>query len=116
MNHHYSVLALTLGLPLFACTAPEVPPDRNAVERGRAVAQQWCSDCHRISREQQTGVDNPSWASAPSFMAIAQNPNVDPDYLRDLASKFYCPKTVCRLRKDDQEDVVSYILSLRDQI
>jgi mono/diheme cytochrome c family protein len=116
MNHHYSILALSLGLPLVACRAPEVPPDSNAVERGRAVAQQWCSDCHRISRDQQAGVTEPFWASAPSFMAIAQDPNVDRDYLRGLASKFYCPKTTCRLRKDDREDVVSYILSLRDEI
>jgi mono/diheme cytochrome c family protein len=115
MNRDYSILALALSLPLFACTAPE-GSDSNAVQRGRAVAEQWCSSCHRISPDQQARAARPSWASAPSFMAIAQYPNVDRDYLRGLASKFYCPMTTFRLRKDDQEDVVSYILSLRDQI
>jgi len=49
-------------------------------------------------------------------MEIAEYPNVDRAYLRGLASEFYFPMPAFHLKETDQEDVISYILSLRGQI
>jgi mono/diheme cytochrome c family protein len=94
--------------------------DRDSIQQGRVLAQRWCSGCHQVSHDQQAtaqaGQTKPSWANGPSFMEIAEYPNVDREYLRRLASEFYFPMPAFHLTKDDQEDVISYILSLKGQI
>src|ERR1700739_624934 len=105
------------GVPLVACQMPN-EAERQSVKRGHAVAQQWCSGCHQISRDQpvQPALGKPAWAQGPSFMEVAQNPNVDPDFLRGLASEFYFPMPAFHLQRKDQEDVMNYILSLKNQL
>ena len=103
------------ALPLSACWMPEAP-ERASIARGHAIAQQWCSGCHQVSRDQPLQPGTPSWAQGPSFREIAANPNVDRDYLRALANEFYFPMPAFHLREQDQEDVISYILALRNQI
>jgi len=117
MKQRPSLFVLAFCLPLFACMTPD-RADSNSVVRGRAVAQQWCSGCHRVSRDQldQATQGKPSWAHGPSFVEIAQYPNLDRDYLRGLASEFYYPMPAFHLKTRDQEDVINYILSLKGQL
>jgi len=117
MKQRSSLFVLAFCLPLIACMTPD-RADSNSVVRGRAVAQQWCSGCHRVSRDQldQATQGKPSWAHGPSFVEIAQYPNLDRDYLRGLASEFYYPMPAFHLKTRDQEDVISYILSLKGQL
>jgi mono/diheme cytochrome c family protein len=111
------MVALLAGLPLFACQMPG-ETEHNSIIRGQAVAQQCCSGCHQISRDQtlEPALGRPSWAQGPSFTEIAQNPSVDRDYLRGLASEFYFPMPAFHLQRKDQDDVISYILSQKNQL
>lgn len=108
-------LVVLAGLPLAACQMPE-DPARASIARGHAVAQKWCSGCHQISRDQPVQAGKPLWAQGPSFSEVAANPNADREYLRGLANEFYFPMPAFHVRKQDQEDVISYILALRNQI
>lgn len=49
-------------------------------------------------------------------MEVAENPHADRAYLRGLASEFYFPMPAFHLKDADQEDVISYILSLKGQL
>ena len=118
MNRPFRYLVLALCLPFAACVTPG-QAGNDSVHRGRIVAQQWCSGCHQVSRDQQPpalAMGRPAWSRAPSFMEIAEYPNIDRSYLRGLASEFYFPMPTFRLKDADQEDVISYILSLKGQI
>jgi mono/diheme cytochrome c family protein len=118
MKRPYPLITLALCLPLAACINPGWT-DSDSVRRGHAVAQQWCSGCHQVAREQQPpalAAGRPAWSRAPSFMEIAEYPNVDHSYLRGLASEFYFPMPEFHLKEADQEDVIMYILSLKGQI
>ena len=115
MKRVHIALVLLAGLPVAAC---QMPGDaaRDSIARGHAVAQQWCSGCHRISRDQPGLAGKPAWTQGPSFLEIASNPNIDREYLRTLATEFYLPMPAFHLRRQDQEDVIFYILALKDQI
>lgn len=106
------LIALTLCSCLSACLSAE---DRHqqAVDRGHVVAERWCSDCHRISRDRH-GLQSP--VSAPSFMEVADRPNLDRAYLTSLAHEFYFPMPAFRLPQHEQDDVTTYILSLKGQL
>jgi mono/diheme cytochrome c family protein len=117
MKRPYPLVALVFCLPLAACMVSGRADD--SVRRGHAVAQQWCSGCHQVSRDQKPPVlaeGRPAWARAPSFMEIAEDTKVDRSYLHGLASEFYFPMPAFHLKEADQEDVISYILSLKGQI
>jgi len=49
-------------------------------------------------------------------MEIAERPNLDREYLTGLAHEFYTPMPTFRLPKNEQEDVMTYILSLKGQL
>jgi len=118
MRGSYPLIGLALCLPLAACMAPD-RTDSDSIRRGHAVAQQWCSGCHQVARDQPLPAlapGRPAWSRAPSFMEIAANPKVDREYLRGLATEFYFPMPAFHLREQDQEDVISYILALKSQI
>jgi hypothetical protein len=110
-------LALCIGLG--ACSSAE-QQNRQAIVRGHATAEKWCSECHRISRDQPTGSRAghilPPPVNAPSFMEIADRPNVDRRYLFELAHEFYTPMPTFRLPENEQDDVMAYILSLKGQL
>jgi len=118
MNRPFRYITLALCLPLAACMMPD-RAGSDSVRRGHAVARQSCSGCHQVARDQSPPAlapGRPAWSRAPSFMEIAEYPNVDRAYLRGLASEFYFPMPAFHLKETDQEDVISYILSLRGQI
>lgn len=102
-------------LTLSACVSTEART-RQAASRGQAVAVTWCSECHRVSRDQPSGARPghvlPPTLGAPSFMAIADRPGLDRVYLDKFTSELHLPMPIYRLRPEDREDVVTYILSL----
>ena len=118
MASYRSLIPLAVCLALCACSSPE-EQHREAVVRGHAIAEKWCSECHRISTDQPSGSRAghilPPPVNAPSFMEVAERPNIDRDYLNGLAHEFYTPMPTFRLPKNEQEDVMTYILSLKGQ-
>jgi mono/diheme cytochrome c family protein len=67
-----SVTAILALPPIAACDRPADRAAAGDPARGRAVAEQYCSECHRISPDQETVV----FAGAPDF---AQVNGLDPD-------------------------------------
>jgi mono/diheme cytochrome c family protein len=85
-------------------------------DRGQYVAAKWCSECHRISPDQPSGmrpghVLTPS-VGAPSFMDIAARPGADAQWLDHFLSDVHLPMPTYRLREDERRGVIAYILSL----
>lgn len=78
-------------------------------ERGRVLAQQWCSICHAETAE-QTGKD----MEAP-FEELVVRPGRDSNRLRALMDEDHFPMTTFRLFADEKDDVVAYLVSLKRQ-
>jgi mono/diheme cytochrome c family protein len=79
------------------------------VERGRQLAQRWCSGCHTVER-------SPGDARAdgvPTFPAIAAMPGISPERLRAAMNPIHGRMPDLSLGKRDQDDLAAYILSLR---
>ena len=86
---------------------------------GKATDKLWCSECHRVSPDQPSGARAghtlPPPVIAPSFMAVANRPGIDADQLREFVSTLHLPMPTFRLSPAEQEDVITYILTLREQ-
>jgi len=79
------------------------------VERGRQLAQRWCSGCHTVER-------SPAEARAdgvPSFPAIVAMTGISPDRLRAAMNPIHGRMPDLSLGKREQDDLAAYILSLR---
>jgi mono/diheme cytochrome c family protein len=90
---------------------PDAPARAAAAARGLEVAENWCTECHRIRPEQQA-VER-SDIQAPTFMNVAARPQVDAGYLRRFMEVQHLPMTTYQLDSDERADVVAYILSLK---
>jgi mono/diheme cytochrome c family protein len=106
-----AALASALGL-LAACSGID-----SEAGRGRAVADRWCTECHRIAADQPSGSRAghilPPPVDAPSFMAIAARPGIDAASLRHFMADFHLPMPTYQLSAAEQESVIAYILSLK---
>lgn len=85
--------------------------------RGHAVAELWCSECHRVSPEDASGarpghIMGPP-VEAPAFDAVAQKPHADEAYLTHFLSEVHPPMPTYRLTDAERADVIAYILSLQ---
>ena len=99
---------------LVACGTPG-----RDVARGRAVAERWCAECHRVAVDQPSGSRAghivPPPLEAPSFMEVAAHPEVDASYLRSFMTELHLPMPTYRLDNTEREAVIDYILSLKPQ-
>lgn len=77
-------------------------------ERGRAVAQQWCSVCHAETVAETTAV------MEVSFEQLANRPENDAARLRAIMDEDHFPMTTFRLFDGEKDDVVAYLVSLRE--
>jgi mono/diheme cytochrome c family protein len=104
--------SLAAALLLGGCSLFESEADR-----GRAVAETWCAECHRIAPDEPTGSRPghvlPPPVTAPSFMAIAARPGVDAGALRHFMAELHLPMPSYRLSEEERESVIRYILSLQ---
>ncbi|HZS81407.1 MAG TPA: cytochrome c [Stellaceae bacterium] len=116
MRRKFEVL---LAVAIAAVTAGCAGQDhRGSQSRGRAVAEQWCAECHRIAPDQPSGMRPghilPPPVAAPSFMTVAHRPYADRAYLKSFISELHPPMPTSRLSPGEREDVVAYLLSLRN--
>lgn len=74
---------------------------------GKALAENWCSDCHRVSPEQDPTIDS----EAPAFMLVAATRN--DAFLREFMSEQHFPMPTFRLRDQQKADILAYIEQLR---
>jgi mono/diheme cytochrome c family protein len=79
--------------------------------RGEIFAQRWCSQCHGIRPNQGSPKNN-----VPSFSDLARHPSIGENWLRAaLRTTPHGAMPKFKLRRQDLDDTVSYILSLRPQ-
>ena len=90
---------------------PDAPARASAAERGLAVAEKWCAECHRVRPEQQAV--KRAEIGAPDFASVAARPEVDAGYLRRFMEVQHLPMTTYQLDSDERADVVAYILGLK---
>jgi cytochrome c len=83
--------------------------DANAdVRRGRALAEQWCSECHSVAPNEVAGN-----SAAPDFADIAREPSATGYALRVFLRTPHETMPNFVLDADDIDDIVRYILSLK---
>ena len=105
--------AIVAGAGLSGCIMNAGRPDP---QRGRDIADTWCSECHRISPDQPSGARRghilPPLVTAPSFMTVATRPGIDAAQLRAFMADLHPPMPTFRLSTTEKADVTAYILTL----
>ena len=77
---------------------------------GHALAKRWCSECHLVDARQDSASDQ-----APPFMTIAQDPATTRAGLATWLSDPHPPMPKLELARQDIDDLVAYIESLKAQ-
>lgn len=105
------MLSLALGLLLAAVQPGRAQADAGDVAAGRRLANLWCSNCHL------TGAGAPvrTADAAPSFRSIARMPSQTALSLRAFLQTPHVRMPDYQLSREEQDDVIAYILSLDDQ-
>lgn len=78
-------------------------------ENGHQLARQWCAGCHLVGPgEKSSGTD-----SAPPFVEIAKDPAETAERLKGWLNQPHPAMPDLMLSRDQNDDLVSYLLSLR---
>ena len=89
------------------CLEITAGPAQN-VANGKAIAEIWCSSCHRINPEQRLTTSD----TAPPFSSIAQLRSANPSSLTALLSTKHGGMPDLTLSRQEIRDLSAYILSL----
>lgn len=104
-----AVTLVAVGLPTVAAWAQG---DTTVVTEGRELALKWCAECHLVDKGQTTAASD----AVPSFYAIADHPSTTETGLKAfLMSPHKKQMPNIMLTREQIDDVVAYILSLRGQ-
>jgi len=91
-------------------------------DRGRALAERWCVDCHDMApgkrkpwavRVPPSADREPGVVEVPTFQAVADDPAATEAALRAFLRTPHAAMPDLRLTSDQTDDVVAYILSLK---
>jgi len=105
MVNRFAVLMLGLGA---LGPVPALAQDQTPVQRGRAVADSRCADCHAV-RAGETVSPN---AAAASFTRVATTPGMTELALQAALQTSHRTMPNLILDADEMRDVIAYILSL----
>jgi mono/diheme cytochrome c family protein len=110
----YLGAAVATALATVGCQTVESP-----AKRGHKIAEQWCAECHRVSPDDPSGARAghilPSSMPGPAFMTISKQPGTDARSLRHFMDELHLPMPIYRFRPNEQDDIISYILSLKTE-
>ena len=79
------------------------------LERGRALAERWCGNCHLVDRAASAGRAD----GLPTLPAIAAKRETTAASLKGVLSAPHGRMPDLSLGARDQDDLIAYILSLR---
>lgn len=87
------------------------------LDRGREVSMFRCSSCHQVTASQTPpkpvyDADHREYIPAPSFAAIARMDYATPRFLHEFITAPSQPMPEHKIRPQDVDAVVAYILSL----
>jgi len=101
---------LPLFIVLVASAAPAMAqPESGDVRAGRGLAANWCANCHRIAPDGP----GPATDAAAPFASIAAMPSTTSMSLRVFLQSPHANMPDYRLTREQLDDVVAYLLSLR---
>ena len=87
---------------------------------GKSLAQQYCTACHRVTKEQAQPPDvmvdtgtGPETFQAPSFARIAARPDRTEAQLRERILNPHYPMRAQQFIPEELDAIIAYILSLR---
>jgi mono/diheme cytochrome c family protein len=98
-----AVIALSLA------TAPGGAQEIGQASRGMALAQQLCTECHAVKREEKQSPN----LDAPRFQVIASMPGMTAMALSAALNTSHASMPNIMLQADERADIIAYILSLR---
>jgi mono/diheme cytochrome c family protein len=78
-------------------------------DNGREIARTWCSNCHIVGSEQQSGSSN----GAPPFVAIADMKSTTSSALHAFLETPHERMPDLHLDRGEVDDLAAYIISLR---
>jgi mono/diheme cytochrome c family protein len=101
--------ALLAVIAFSLATAPGDAQDIGQVSRGLALAQQLCTECHAVMREEKQSPNQ----DAPRFQVIASMPGMTAMALSAALNTSHASMPNIMLQADDRADIIAYILSLK---
>lgn len=104
-------LALAAAIAHGLTQAPSAAQESGSAARGLAYAKRHCAECHAVEADQEV---SPIIAIAP-FKVIAGTPGMTPLALRIWFESPHPNMPLIVLQPDDRDDVVAYIVSLRER-
>jgi mono/diheme cytochrome c family protein len=96
---------------LVAASNAAVAQDAGDTAAGHRLAETWCGNCHVVGSEQKQGTSN----GAPPFAAIADMKSTTELGLHAFLQTPHDRMPDLHLSRNETDDVVSYIISLRRQ-
>jgi len=100
----FAVIAILLGT--FPALAQALPGDRYA---GRTLARDVCAECHFVEKEDL----GDSWAEAPAFQDVADDPAITAISLRVFLRSSHQNMPNLMLSETETDDIIAFILSLK---
>jgi cytochrome c len=84
---------------------------RVEVEGGHELARAWCTSCHAVEPGETVG----PFADVPTFTAVARQPSTTASALNAFLTTPHGDMPDVKLTDRQLNDIVSYILSLREK-
>lgn len=88
-------------LPVTAASA------NSAAQRGAAIVEQWCRDCHQRPGEKRDP------AMAPPHDELVNRAGRNRAFYERFMREDHFPMTIYRLFENEKQDVIEYLLSLQ---
>ncbi len=104
-------LVVAASLALLLIPAAASARVRLDLDLGHALARAWCATCHAVEPGQRTG----PFAGVPSFTAIAHQPSTSAASLRAWLVTAHRDMPDVKLKPEEIDEVVDYILRLREE-
>jgi mono/diheme cytochrome c family protein len=100
-----------LWTTIAAASAAWAQGDTTVNAAGRDLALEWCSECHLVARDQT----DPASDAVPSFFEVADRSSTTEMSLRAFLTSPHGNMPNIMLTREQIDEVVAYILSLRGQ-
>jgi len=106
-----SFVAVIAAILLLASSPFAVAQDAGDVSQGHRLAEKWCVNCHVVAPDSRSGTSN----GAPTFASVAHMKSATPMSLQVFLQTPHNRMPDLHLSREEIDDLVSYILSLRDK-
>jgi len=99
----------TIALAVVAAVSVSSAALAQSPERGAELAKRWCANCHVVERAPATAPAD----GLATFPALANAPGQSAEHLRAAMNPQHSRMPDFALGKQQQDDLVAYIFSLR---